>query len=194
MDYHPKQLSVIALTGMIKFIATMRNPRRGHDAQGRLKSVKLDSSEEGFSNFMAPGRMQHIAAQAQKSTDPAEQAIYSNEVLRPATDTYLTPEWDEMIPFPTTWKIRFDGFGKSDYSQDGVPTGKLFQPRLPDDAPPFYQPQGASHIGGSFADVVCVCGTPGVQCACAKEDGGMRIPLAAEREPTLATGCGIAVK
>lgn len=46
---------------------------------------------------------------------------------------------------------------------------------LPDDVPPFYQPQGPSHYGGSFADVACGpmpadavdvklggCGVPGV--------------------------------
>ena len=199
-DYHPSNVALMALTSMVVFVAQMRNPRRGHDAQGRVKRVKLDSSAEGYSNFMAPMRVKRIAADAEKSTDPELKKIYTKEILKPATDTYLTAEWDEMIPFPTTWKIRFDGFGKSDYSQDGKPAQKLFQPALPDDAPPFYQPQGASHVGGSFADVVCICATPDSKCTCFKKsdtagnreaDNSSRIPNAAKSEPTLTTGCSV---
>lgn len=56
-----------------------------------------------------------------------------------------------MIPFPTTWKVRFDGYGKSDYGGDGL---HMLQPEpQPDSFPPFYQAQGASHWGGTLGDV-----------------------------------------
>ena len=42
----------------------------------------------------------------------------------------------------------------------------LGKDELPDYFPPFYQPQGASHYGGSFADVVCICNVPGIACKC----------------------------
>ena len=199
---------MLALTSMVKFIAQMKNPRRGHDAQGRLKKVNLHWTAEGYSNFMAPMRMDRIAEQVKHlPPDDPDKHIFTMEVLKPETDTYLTPSWDEMVPFPMTWKIRFDGFGKSDYSTDGHPPhpyGKLKSAWLPDDAPPWYQPQGASHIGGSFADVACICANPETSHSChclGKESRGNRVkaaqshvPTAASREPTLSTGCCLPTK
>ncbi len=100
------------------------------------------------------------------------------------------------------WKIRYDGFGRSNYSDTikGVsqPYGKLRLPVIPDDAPPFYQPQGASHTGGTFADISCACTAAGVVPLLQKTgDGKEEVKLqkvgvdAAEREPTLSTGCGM---
>ncbi|KAK5561933.1 hypothetical protein LTR46_000738 [Exophiala xenobiotica] len=154
-DYDAKHLAATSVTSMIKTIAQMKNPRRGHDAQGRLKRVNIDASAEGYSNFMAPMRMTRISRQVDMIKENTDD-IYTDKILRPATDTFLTAEWDEMVPFPNTWKIRFDGFGKSDYSSpDDKPFGILHHPQIDPDAlaaPPFYQPQGASHFGGSFAD------------------------------------------
>lgn len=93
-DYNPKNIAVLSLVAMIKTVAQMKNARRGHDTQGRVKKVRLDSSNEGYSNYMAPMRMQRIARQS-NDTD-----TYTNKILRPETDTYLTPEWDEFVPFP----------------------------------------------------------------------------------------------
>ena len=45
--------------------------------------------------------------------------------------------------------MRFDGYGLSDYTKI-----VLNKPAMPDRLPPFYQPQGASHYGGSFASDV----------------------------------------
>lgn len=97
-DYDPKRIAAMSVPVMIKVIAQMKNPRRGHDAQGLLKKVKLDASSEGYSNFMAPMRIQRIA---HESTGVAG-GVYTEEILKPATDTYLTPEWDEMVPFPNS--------------------------------------------------------------------------------------------
>lgn len=60
---------------------------------------------------------------------------------------------------PTAWKVRFDGYGPSDYDY-----ASLITPRIPDDA--LYQPRGASHYDGSFADVVCICNESGKSCKC----------------------------
>lgn len=100
-DYNPKRLAEISLTSMIRTVAFMRNPRRGHDGQGRLKRVKYDSSAEGYSNYMAPMRMERIAQQT-KLTDRDTDKIYTADLLRPSVDTYLTPEWDEYVPFPNS--------------------------------------------------------------------------------------------
>lgn len=186
--YSPRHIATLGLASMICCIAQMKNARRGHDQQGRLKSIQLGRSDEGYSNFMAPGRVARIAAQAKElGTDEAAK-VYTDDVLRPATETYLTAAWDELVPFPTTWKIRFDGFGRSDYSKKGNPFGQLSQPALPDDAPPWYQPQGLNGDEGVFADASCCCGG----CRTGRADGvNGGVLTAAEREPTVSTGCGL---
>jgi hypothetical protein len=215
-DYDPKHLAAMSVTAMIKTVAQMKNARRGHDAQGRVKKVNLDSSAEGYSNFMAPMRITRISNQV-KTIKENTDAIYTDDILRPATDTYLTAEWDEFVPFPNTWKIRFDGFGKSDYSGGSSsgskdkgkdkdkkkhPFGLLRQAKIDADAlaaPPFYQPQGASHFGGSFADVACVCTTSGKECQCREKaktkdvdkDEVLKAKLPAELEASISTGCGV---
>ena len=86
---------------MIKIFAQMRNARRGHDAQGRVKKVKLDASAEGYTNYMAPMRIQRISKQVDMLKDPKlAEEIYTSKVLKPETETFLTAEWDEMVPFP----------------------------------------------------------------------------------------------
>ena len=174
---------------MITCIAQLKNARRGHDAQGSLKSIQLSGTEEGYAEFLPSGRVDRIAEAAKRL--PAEQgaAIYTEEVLRPATETYLTPAWDEMVPFPTTWKIRFDGFGGSDYrGADGRPYGLLAGPAVPDDSPPWYQPQGAGREGGVFGESACVCARHKGE----KGDGAKGAGVnAAELESTLSTGCGL---
>lgn len=88
---------------MIKIFAQMRDARRGHDAQGRVKKIKLDASAEGYTNYMAPMRIQRISKQVEMLNDPKKSnEIYTDKVLQPATETYLTAEWDEMVPFPNS--------------------------------------------------------------------------------------------
>ena len=167
---------------MIKVLAQMKNLRRGHDTQGTLKKINIDQTFEGYANFMAPDRMEKIRSAVEEKADPqAGNRIFDEGILKPRTETYLTPEWDEMIPFPTSkfslfvtlcfvfffqrsprlsltiyafktaWKVRFNGYGPSEYDYDS-----LVKRRIPDN--PLYQPQGASHHGGSFADSACGCG------------------------------------
>jgi hypothetical protein len=174
---------------MIKFIAQMKNPRRGHDAQGKLKKIHLDPSPEGYSNFMAPGRVRWIKEQVERlPADDPDRDIFTEDILKPEADTYLTPTWDEMVPFPMTWKIRFDGFGQSDYRTASHPYGRIAATRLPDDTPPFYQPQGASHIGGTFAAVVCVCAAAKAK-ARADEKAGTEIAGEEEEKHELHCPC-----
>ncbi|KAK5110343.1 hypothetical protein LTR62_006051 [Meristemomyces frigidus] len=179
----PKRFAVLALSTMTTFIARMKNARRGHDAQGKLKRIDLDYTAEGYSNFMAPERMDWIARQVSNlpSTDP-DKTVFTPQVLRPGTNTYLTPLWDEMVPFPMTWKVRFDGFGASDYSTQGHPYGALRTAWVPDDMAPWYQPQGPSHTGGTFGDVVCVC---------VGKESSVALPGRPKVAPTLTSGCGL---
>ncbi|KAG5761937.1 hypothetical protein H9Q72_009966 [Fusarium xylarioides] len=140
--FAPRRVVTISLTSMIKFVAQMKNPRRGHDAQGKLKKINLDSTPEGYANYMAPGRVSWIQQQAKKLKGPGEaEDIVTKGNLRPETDTYLTLTWDEFVPFPMTWKIRFDGFGESDYKVGTNDYGRVkTMPTLPDYCSPWYQP------------------------------------------------------
>lgn len=181
---------------MIQTIAQMRNPRRGHDAQGRLKRVRIDKSTEGYSNFVAPMYMEKIEHLADKNPGEWEK-LFTKKVLKPETETYLTAEWDEMVPFPNTWKIRFSGFGRSDYTSKDKsntnPCGMLKQVELSPDvlaAPPYYQPQGPSHFGGTFA--VVSNDLPKVtEKLVEKMTGGEKSPPAAKATP-VTSGCKIA--
>ncbi|KAK3389545.1 heme peroxidase-domain-containing protein [Podospora didyma] len=181
--YHPLHLPSLSLTTMITVLATLRNLRRGHDTQGRLKRVHIDSSPETYANYMAPQRIKSIEHEvsekiAKAGTEKEKaywRSVYSSDVLKPATTTYLTPEWDEMVPFPTTWKLRFDGYGKSDY---GAELTLLKPPVVPGPvadymtgSPPWYElPGGESRTGGTFATAECVCAKAGLGvCDCVDE-------------------------
>lgn len=125
VHFNPKETAVLGLTAMIKVLAQMKNLRRGHDAQGRLKKIKIDESYEGYANFMAPLRMKKIAYDVEQAKEEARNAekmaekakmtireakkwaddlakVFDTRILKPSTETFLTPEWDEMVPFPTS--------------------------------------------------------------------------------------------
>jgi hypothetical protein len=195
-DYQPKHIADVGVTAMIKVFAQMKNARRGNDTQGRVKRVRLDASAEGYTNYMAPMRIQRISKQVELLDDgKSAKEIYTHKLLKPETETFLTAQWDEMVPFPNTWKIRFDGFGPSDYDGDvnGVPQkfGKLREPEIADDRPPYYQPRGASHTGGTFADVACTCSTPAHN---AKAMVPAKAVKPTEQQPILSNGCGMGGK
>ena len=101
--YHARSVSVICLTEMVKVMAQMKNLRRSHHTQGRLKKVNIDQTYEGYANFMAPKRMEEIRQKCENlDKSKLDQRIFDSRILKPKIDTYLTPEWDEMIPFPTS--------------------------------------------------------------------------------------------
>ncbi|KAK4208108.1 Psi-producing oxygenase A [Rhypophila decipiens] len=190
--FSPRHFATVSLTSMIAFIAQMRNPRRGRDTQGKLKRIRLDKTPEGYANYMAPMRVAWIKEQAGLLKDEKKaRMIYTDRILKPPSDTYLTPNWDEFVPFPMTWKIRFDGFGESDYEKDNHPYGLIRTVKvLPDWCPPWYQPQGPSTVGGTFATLVCVCaGKAGAEgdCPCL----GVSKTSAAPKTIQLSTGCGM---
>ena len=84
------------------------------------------------------------------------------------------------------WKVRFDGYGKSDYGGAGLP---LLRPDpQPDSFPPFYQPQGPSHWGGTFADAV-----PEETPADAEETPADAEETPADTEELKIKGCGAPV-
>lgn len=81
----------------------MRDVRRGHDTQGRVKRVRLDASAEGYTNYMAPMRIQNIAQKVILLEDETlADEIYTEKLLKPEMDTYLNAEWDEMVTFPNS--------------------------------------------------------------------------------------------
>ena len=102
MNFNAKETAVLGLTAMIKVLAQMKNLRRGHDTQGRLKKIDIDQTYEGYANFMAPARMEKIRCEVEKANSKAGNKVFDERILKPRTETYLTPEWDEMIPFPTS--------------------------------------------------------------------------------------------
>lgn len=105
-EYHPEHVAIMGLTSMVKVAAQMKNLRRGNNTQGFLKRINLDSSSEGYSNFIAPLRMKMIEADAEYAREHGNASdadkVFTKRILKPSTDTYLTPEWDEFVPFPTS--------------------------------------------------------------------------------------------
>ncbi|KAI8668499.1 hypothetical protein NCS55_00876100 [Fusarium keratoplasticum] len=175
IKYHPKHVAALSLVTMVKVLAQLKNLRRGHDTQGMNKKINIDASSEGYSNYMAPMRMSEIQMKVAKMEDGASEEekeelsrLFNERPMRPAMSTYLTAEWDEMLPFPTTWKLRFNGYGVSDYSNDDWAVLRVY--KLRDDIQPMYQPKGPSDVGGSFATPVCVCEIAGKQCHCNDKD------------------------
>ena len=67
---------------------------RKQDAE-RSKSMKKDEKEAFEEKLEARGRVLK-----QRVEDAAK--VFNEDILKPKTDTYLTAEWDEMIPFPTS--------------------------------------------------------------------------------------------
>ncbi|KAL9631091.1 MAG: hypothetical protein Q9204_004393, partial [Flavoplaca sp. TL-2023a] len=134
-------------------------------APGRMQMIASDVklAETRLDNFMRSSRekVSGMSKEEKKEYDAEKvllgrqvedsKNVFSKDILKPKADTYLTAEWDEMVPFPTTWKIRFDGYGPSDYGGDTLPF--LRPDPQPDSIPPWYQPQGTSHYGGTFGDV-----------------------------------------
>ena len=117
VHFNPKETAVLGLTAMIKVLAQTKNLRRGHDAQGILKRIRIDQTNEGYANFMAPMRIKKIAYDIEQAKSGAQAPLsaaaatrrgkdlsktFDPRVLKPSTETFLTAEWDEMVPFPTS--------------------------------------------------------------------------------------------
>lgn len=94
---------------------------------------------------MAPGRMHQIQADVEHADEDLSD-VFKPQSMNPTIDTYMTHEWDEMVPFTTTWNVRFGGFGVLDCARAKV----LAATELPVYFPPFYHPKGPSSVGGTF--------------------------------------------
>ena len=86
-------------------------------AAGRMQSIQHDakSAETALNDFdaaAASGSGGKKTAEDEKA-DKAQRAflqqrvedarkVFDPDVLKPRADTYLTPQWDEMVPFPTS--------------------------------------------------------------------------------------------
>jgi len=68
--FNSAQLTIVAITGMIKYAAKLSYLRQAHDTAGRMKTA---ATPDGWG------------------------------------ERYLSPQWDQLLPFPTTWNLRFDG-------------------------------------------------------------------------------------
>ena len=126
MSFDAREVSVLGLTAMIKIFGQMRNLRRGHDTQGMLKRIRLDKTEVGYANYMAPRRIVHIRDEVKQildhlgnnepSTRLQQDAVAlkhleddsKHKLVQPKSDTFLTPEWDELVPFPTSKSLLAD--------------------------------------------------------------------------------------
>lgn len=102
--YHSQELAVLSITAMVKTLAQLKNLRRGHDGQGKLKKIVQAPINEGYAAFMAPLRVEQIECKVKAAHKAHKDLsdVFTSDILKPSTDSYLTPEWDEMVPFPTS--------------------------------------------------------------------------------------------
>ena len=62
---------------MIKVLGQLKNLRRSHDTQGKLKRIRVDQTSEGYANFMA--LMRDIRREAKRQrTDEVNGLIKTN--------------------------------------------------------------------------------------------------------------------
>jgi len=176
-----REIHLLGLSSIIKVFAQMKNLRTAHDSQGRLKKVSVLQAYETYANYMAPMRVEAIHRKLhdklQTLVDESEDKVHvkkaetakellAHKMTNPSSTTFLTPEWDEFIPFPQTWKIRFEGYGRGIYD-------KPDQSGLHNVLDLLWAPDGASYYGGSFATTEgCVCRQAGHKCTCAEPESG----------------------
>ena len=154
---HAPNITVDALVHTTSVLATLRNLRRGHGPQGHLQRITVPLINESPTTYPAPERLDNISRDIK--TQPASihnsplatnqntnqhNTKHHKSPFQPLTTTsFLTPNWDELLPLPTTWKVRFDGFGWSDYGgRETLPLLKPPDTEMMDDIAPFYEEPG----------------------------------------------------
>ncbi|KAK6537517.1 hypothetical protein TWF694_011700 [Orbilia ellipsospora] len=157
LNFDGRDIPVVGLGVMFKILGQLKYLRQGHDSQGRLKTVNNSPSYGHLANRMAPKdfRDTMAALRARAQTKNTGESFDTT----PDSYTYLTPEWDETLPFPNTMKVRFNGYGQGvwiwgDNSDQSHSIMTL------------YAPQGPSHTGGTWG-AKCPCGDG--NCKCAKD-------------------------
>ncbi|KAK6343416.1 hypothetical protein TWF730_011005 [Orbilia blumenaviensis] len=150
-----KHIPIVGLAAMFKTLGRMKYLRQGHDSQGRLKSVNNNPSYGHLANRMAPKVFK--ANMAKLKVRARETGGKESFDTAPESYTYLTPEWDETMPFPNTMKIRFNGYGKGVwiYGDNSDQSHGIIS---------LWAPQGPSHTGGSWAPK-CACASGNCKCA-----------------------------
>lgn len=131
-----RKISLWCITSMITVLAQLQNLQPAPGTQGTVKRINI-IQKDNIANYMSPKKRREI----EKKMDEAGAKDLSPREIK--VRTYLTPEWDEMVPYPCTWKVRFDGYGP--YLEDLEDT-----PRREDDEYDLYQLPGPSVYGGIF--------------------------------------------
>ncbi|KAF3903067.1 hypothetical protein ABW21_db0201283 [Orbilia brochopaga] len=155
LNLEAQKIPVVGLGTMFKVMGQMKLLRQGHDSQGRLKAVNNSPSYGNLANRLAPSKFRVALGQLQERA--RKENTGESFDTQPESYTYMTPEWDETMPFPNTMKVRFNGYGKGvwifgDNSDQSHSIMTL------------YAPQGASHTGGTWGNK-CPCGQGNCRCA-----------------------------
>ncbi|KAF3937371.1 hypothetical protein ABW19_dt0205244 [Dactylella cylindrospora] len=165
LKFEVKNIPIIGLAVMFKVMGQMNLLRQGHDSQGRLKSINNSPSYGNLANRIAPKDLKlkmvdlRKRAQDEKNANKGNPSyIFESFDTQPESYTYLTPEWDETMPFPNTMKVRFNGYGEGvwmygDNSEQSHGIGSL------------WTPQGPSHTGGVWAAKKCPCRQTDCKCS-----------------------------
>ncbi|EPS36543.1 hypothetical protein H072_9903 [Dactylellina haptotyla CBS 200.50] len=155
LNFDGRNIPVVGLGVMFKVLGRLRLLRQGHDSQGRLKTVNNSPSYGHLANrmdgqdFKATMRKLRARAQDDKTGESFD--------TTPESYTYLTPEWDETMPFPNTMKVRFNGYGRGAwiYGDNSDQSHSIMT---------LWSPQGPSHTGGTWG-TKCPCGDGNCKCA-----------------------------
>ena len=80
-----KQLTLLALTGLVAHAAQLCELREAHDTKGQIKTAL-------------------VPAVADESGEGDVRDAYRKR--------YLTTRWDQLVSYPETWNLRFNGLGE----------------------------------------------------------------------------------
>ncbi|KAF3908286.1 hypothetical protein AA313_de0206127 [Arthrobotrys entomopaga] len=155
LNFDGRDIPVVGLGVMFKILGQLKYLRQGHDSQGRLKTVNNSPSYGHLANRMSPRDFRATMTGLRQRAETNNTGESFDRA--PDSYTYLTPEWDETLPFPNTMKVRFNGYGKGvwiwgDNSDQSHSIMSL------------YAPQGPSHTGGTWG-TKCPCGDGNCKCA-----------------------------
>ncbi|KAK6346772.1 hypothetical protein TWF696_006881 [Orbilia brochopaga] len=155
LSFEAQKIPVVGLGVMFKVMGQMKFLRQGHDSQGRLKAVNNSPSYGNLANRLAPSKFR--AALASLRERARKENTGESFDTQPESYTYMTPEWDETMPFPNTMKVRFNGYGKGVwiYGDNSDQSHSIMT---------LYSPQGASHTAGTWGNR-CPCGQGNCRCA-----------------------------
>ncbi|KAF3904876.1 hypothetical protein ABW20_dc0106815 [Dactylellina cionopaga] len=100
LKFEARNIPVIGLSVMFKVMGQMKLLRQGHDSQGRLKMVNNNPSYGHLANRMAPKIFKATVGELRERAKKNNTGESFD--TPPESYTYLTPEWDETMPFPNS--------------------------------------------------------------------------------------------